>query len=207
MALDSHDQTYFDAWRKRKASFGEDRLDVGPFTIMHAWERPLMRELARVLAEEHGSVLEIGYGMGISAGFIQEFGVDSHTIIEPHPEIFRAAQAWRESCDGDITLVEGLWQDHVEELGRFDGILFDPSHAPARQEIDREKFFEFAARRLLNPGGRLLFWHKGDTLSEMHQQMLLKHFREVRVSLVDCGPPPDSHKTFPRKLVVPVAIL
>ena len=55
--------------------------------IMHEWETDLMRQHAEFVCSLGGDILEIGFGMGISAGFIQKQGIKSHTIIELHPQI------------------------------------------------------------------------------------------------------------------------
>ena len=50
--------------------------------IMEDWQTPLMRVMAEYVSASHGDVLEIGFGRGVSATFVQEHGVKSHTIIE-----------------------------------------------------------------------------------------------------------------------------
>ena len=50
--------------------------------VMMFWEVPIMRKAAEYISHNNGDVLEIGFGMGICADYIQEQGVNSHTIIE-----------------------------------------------------------------------------------------------------------------------------
>ena len=54
--------------------------------IMQAWEKPYMKSLATIATSCGGNVLEVGYGMGISAGFVQKSKkIKTHTIVECHP--------------------------------------------------------------------------------------------------------------------------
>lgn len=62
--------------------------------IMHEWESELMKKHAEFVCERGGNILEIGFGMGISAGFIQDENPVSHTIIELHPQIAEKAREW-----------------------------------------------------------------------------------------------------------------
>ncbi len=39
---------------------------------MEDWQTPLMQAMARHVTETHGDVLEIGFGRGVSAEFIQQ---------------------------------------------------------------------------------------------------------------------------------------
>ena len=57
----------------------------GEFEVMMDWEDSLMSASAAYVCENGGDILEIGYGMGISAGYIQSHSISSHTIIENHP--------------------------------------------------------------------------------------------------------------------------
>ena len=62
--------------------------------VMMAWETELMKLHAQRVTQNSGHVLEIGFGMGISAQFIQKFGCESHTIVEMHPDILIRLQEW-----------------------------------------------------------------------------------------------------------------
>ena len=103
-------------------------------TIMHEWETDLMRQHAEFVCSLGGDILEIGFGMGISADFIQKQGIKSHTIIELHPQIAEKAREWA-ADKPNVTILEGDWQEVLPSLKegtvrtthkKFDGMFFDP---------------------------------------------------------------------------------
>src|SRR5262249_11564048 len=73
------------------AHFSDDELVIAGQEVMQAWERPLMAELARIVSHSHGDVLEIGFGMGISATLIQQHGVRSYAVVECNPDVLTKA--------------------------------------------------------------------------------------------------------------------
>ena len=64
-------------------------LDEEGREIMMDWETDLMQEHAKVITENGGDILEIGFGMGICASFIQQANINTRTIIEIHDEVFK----------------------------------------------------------------------------------------------------------------------
>ena len=52
--------------------------------VMMSWESPIMEASAEWVCSGGGDILEIGFGMGISASFIQQQNISSHTIVESH---------------------------------------------------------------------------------------------------------------------------
>lgn len=60
-------------------------LHFGEHQVMQAWEYPYMQELAEVAtsALDKGDVLELGYGMGISGGYIQT-AISHWNTYHPH---------------------------------------------------------------------------------------------------------------------------
>lgn len=102
--------------------------------IMHEWETEIMKKSADFVCERGGDILEIGFGMGISAGFIQDAGTKTHTIIELHPQIATKAREWAADKQG-VTIIEGDWIKVLPTLmegtvrtthKKFDGVFFDP---------------------------------------------------------------------------------
>ena len=57
------------------------------FEVMMEWERPIMEKVAEFICANGGDILEVGFGMGISADLIQAQSIDSHTICL-HQRIF-----------------------------------------------------------------------------------------------------------------------
>jgi hypothetical protein len=106
--------------------------------VMHKGEKSLMYRLAEIVTKNGGNILEIGFGMHLSADGIQSNpNVTSHTIIEVHPEIFKNALDWARDKP-NVKIILGNWIDIIPTLqSKFDGILHDT-------HLDREipKFLE-----------------------------------------------------------------
>ena len=47
--------------------------------VMMDWEDTIMSASAAYACENGGDILEIGFGMGISAGYIQQHTINTHT--------------------------------------------------------------------------------------------------------------------------------
>ena len=96
------------SYTDKTLTFGSDKIyftDVGTqFEVMMDWEHSLMSASAAYVCEGGGDILEIGFGMGISAGYIQSHSISSHTIIENHPQIITKAQEWA-SGKSNVTIV------------------------------------------------------------------------------------------------------
>jgi guanidinoacetate N-methyltransferase len=63
--------------------------------IMENWQIPLMQAMAAVVTEQAGDVLEVGFGRGISADYIQKGKVRSHTIVECNDTIVERFHQWK----------------------------------------------------------------------------------------------------------------
>ena len=99
-------------------TFGGDR------EVMMGWEDPLMSASAAYICQGGGDILEIGFGMGISAGYMHSHSINSHTIIENHPQIIVKAQEWA-SSKSNVTIITGSWYDVKDNLSTYDGIFYD----------------------------------------------------------------------------------
>ena len=93
--------------------FESDRIyytdDAGAeFQVMMSWEDSIMKASADYVCEGGGDILEIGFGMGISANYIQANSITSHTIVENHPQVIEKAKAWA-ADKPNVTIVEGDW--------------------------------------------------------------------------------------------------
>ncbi len=107
-------------------TFESDKItiqDLGD-EVMMDWEDSLMSASAAYVTENGGDILEIGFGMGISAGYIQSHSIDSHIIVENHPDIIPKAVEWAND-KSNVTIVSQSWYDVKDLLGTFDGIFYD----------------------------------------------------------------------------------
>jgi hypothetical protein len=97
--------------------------------VMHIGEKSLMCKLAEITTKNGGDILEIGFGMHLSADAIQSnSNVTSHTIIEVHPEIYENALKWSKNKP-NTEILFGNWIDILPKLDKkFDGILHDTHH-------------------------------------------------------------------------------
>ncbi len=91
--------------------------------VMMDWEAPIMEKSAEFICHNKGDILEIGFGMGICANYIQAQGVNSHTIVEIHPQIIEKLKIWADD-KSNVTIVEGDWYT-VNNLSTYDGIFID----------------------------------------------------------------------------------
>ncbi len=173
--------------------------------IMEEWQIPLMRAMAEVVTETHGNILEIGFGCGVSATFIQEQSVLSHTIIECNDSVVERFFKWKEFFpENKINLVHGLWQDTIDGLGQFDGILFHTYPLNEEEYMKNvhgratfaEHFFETAGEHL-RPGGVFTYFsNEIDSLSRGHQRALFKHFSSVSLKVINLELPDDINDTW-----------
>jgi hypothetical protein len=73
------------------------------------------------------SVLELGFGLGLTADKWQEMGITRHVIIESHPVIYQQALEWKEGFpDADIEIIQSFSQEYITEE-KFDLVYDDRS--------------------------------------------------------------------------------
>lgn len=187
-------------WAESQAKYDDTQLIIDGQQVMQDWERPYMEAMSKVVTETHGDVLEVGFGMAISATYIEAMGVKSYTVIEANDGVRSEFEKWKARYPGrDIRLVPGKWQDVIDDLGQFDGIFFD-TYPLSEEEFTKyvvedctfaEHFFEPAARHLRDGGIFTYYSNEIDSMSRRHQRALFELFREVSMSV--CKPlfPPE----------------
>lgn len=198
-----------------RATYTDAELGIAGQQVMQSWEAPYMAALARPAGETGGEVLEIGFGMGISASILQGYSLRSHTIVECHPEVLRRCEQWTRSYPGrDIRVVAGKWQEVIDRLGSFDAVIFDayPQNEMewlkyyANDTTYAEHFFPTASRLLREGGVFSYYTNEADSLSRDHQRAILRHFARATISRVDgLTPPIDCHYWQSSSMLVVVA--
>ena len=119
--------------------------------VMMDWEAPIMEKSAEFVCHNKGDILEIGFGMGICSDYIQSQGVNSHTIIEIHPQIIERLNTWA-SGKSNVTVITGDWSS-VSISDTYDGIFLDTFG-----DENLDKFKDFALARLKS-GGKITYWN------------------------------------------------
>ena len=170
--------------------------------ILEDWQIPIMKSMAKHATETGGDILEIGFGRGVSATFIQEHGVRSHTIVECNSfSIKNYYEPWKQRYpQNDIKLIPERWEDVEKELGLFDGIFFHAFPLDDEEFIRyvvnsitfAEHFFAVAARHLRKKGAFTYLTTEINSLSRRHQRALFKHFTSINLSLEPLTIPEDT---------------
>ena len=165
-------------WREEPAHFTKDNLFIAGHHVMDRWETDYMKRLSHIATQNGGHVLELGFGMGISADLIQKnTDVKTHTIIECHPEVAQKCKNkyGKEIKDGKIILIEEFWENIVDNLEEefYDGILFD-TYPLTEEQVHKNHFWFFKdAYRLLKKGGVLTYYSDEEqNYSEEHLKKL-----------------------------------
>ncbi|MBK9767003.1 MAG: hypothetical protein IPP63_08255 [Chloracidobacterium sp.] len=76
-------------WKNAPIEITINQLLIDGHPVMETWEDAYMKQLAAIAASSGGVVLEVGFGLGISAAFIQEHSVSEHWIIEANASVFK----------------------------------------------------------------------------------------------------------------------
>lgn len=198
-------------WINHRACFSKNELQINHFQVMQRWEDNYMRELAKVAASEGGDILEVGFGMGLSAQYIQGAKkIKSHVIIECHPNVLQYAYKKFKNAiaKGKLTLINGFWEDVTPKLKNetFNGILFDTS--PIDKGVVSFHFFPFfkEAFRLLRKGG--IFTYFSDEPKEFSKKHLIKlkkaGFKKIDCRICRINPPKYCKYWRHKTIIVPI---
>lgn len=195
-----------DQWKTEKAEYRDGKLQIAGHPVMEDWEDNYMKALADVATRNGGRVLELGFGMGISAGHVQANKLDEHVIIEANAEVFEKLKAFAAEHPS-VTPKHGFWQDVIPTLepGSFDGILFDTYPVQA-EEVAAHWFFFETAHRLLKPGG--VFTYFSDEVTEFSDRHLAAlraaGFNNIRSEICHVNPPEGCLYWTDPTIVVPI---
>jgi len=148
--------------------------------VMMDWESSIMEASADYVCSNGGDILEIGFGMGISAGYIQENSINSHTIVECHPQILEKAKEWAKG-KSNVTIIEGEWFDVKDSLSTYDGVFYD-----TYGEEDWGKFGSTIAS-LTNSGAKVTWWNNTPSATTVQD------IDGVEYDIIDVDPPSNSY--------------
>jgi hypothetical protein len=139
-------------------------------TVMSRAEEPYLQALIGLLADKHiESVLEVGYGLGISAGLIQQtLQPCAHHIVEIERSILNDCQKFCSQHAGARAIAGDYSTTKYPQ--QYDLLFFDPyDYDLAMNRLDERESYtrEFnrevlLAQRVVRPGGYLCHAFFGD---------------------------------------------
>ena len=119
---------------------------------------PIMKRRAQVVPLASGRVLELGAGGGANLGFYNRQTVESVTGVDPSDELIALAKERMAPADRDFFRVEkGIAEALPFENASFDTVLSTFTLC----SVQDQAMALSEARRVLKPGGRLLFLEHG----------------------------------------------
>lgn len=118
---------------------------------------PIMRQRAKVVPRAEGRVLELGIGMGLNLAYYDPAKVSAVVGVDPAAELRAAAQAAPHDPRLKVTVEDGTAEALPFADKSFDTVVCTFTlcsvHNPAAALAE--------ARRVLKPGGRLLYCEHG----------------------------------------------
>ena len=156
--------------------------------VMMDWEDSLMSASAAYVTEGGGDILEIGFGMGISAGYMHSHSIDSHTIVENHPEIIPKAIEWA-SGKSNVTIISQSWIEWIDEvttienenLPTFDGVFYDAFGD------DDMFYFSSSLSELIKSGTKVTWWNNETSETNFY------NIPNVTYQSFDVNPPENTY--------------
>ena len=137
-------------------------LDEDKDAVMMEWERPLMKAHAQIMTEEQPGrkVMNIGFGMGIIDGFLQDYQPSLHIIVEAHPDVYKRMIEKQWDKKPNVKICHGKWQDVLPQLIKegveLDGVFYDTY---AESEADMHHFHTLMSQVLSKPRGIYSFFN------------------------------------------------
>ena len=163
-------------------TFESDKItiDADGSEVMMSWEDSLMSASAAYVTQNGGDILEIGFGMGISAGYMHSHSINSHTIVENHPDIIPKAVEWA-SGKSNVTIISQSWYDVKDSLGTFDGIFYDTF------ADESGNYFSSSLSTLTKSGTKVTFWNNNENESNH------LNIPNCTYKLIDVNPPENNY--------------
>ena len=182
-------KSYFE----QKLSYTDDGRLLGEDgrAIMMDWETQIMEFQARHICRNGGDILNIGFGMGIIDNYIETYNINSHTIIEPHPDVIEKIMKDGWLKKSHIKVIFKTWQEVMYYLPKYDGIYIDTWDEMFTQ------FIEYSPN-ILKPTGILSFFNNplddktGSHLPDQYNDFILDHFNvNFEKTTIDFIAPPE----------------
>jgi len=158
--------------------------------VMHEWEHPIMEKMAEWVCQNGGDIIEFGFGMGISATYIQQHNINSHTICEINPQILENLHEWAKDKP-NVIILEGDWYSNIDKMGKYDGLLFD-----THNDLNWGKLYDLLPQ-ICNLGCHVTHWNN----DSIPRTCILRGpaRKQTEYELIEVDPPQNTyfnHKQF-----------
>lgn len=92
--------------------------------LFHKSDKSLMQTIGGKISEKSGNILELGFGIGLTADYVQSnSNISSHTIIEINSYIYEKALEWAKDKP-NVNVILGDWFDILPNMSqKFNGIF------------------------------------------------------------------------------------
>lgn len=194
-------------WKKIPAVFSEGKLSIAGHPVMEDWEDSYMQELAHIATSNGGVILELGFGLGLSANYIQQQPIDKHIIIEANEDVFVKLEEFAKSAAHEVEPRFGLWEEVVPSIPdeSIDGILFDTYPLSEEQPECEIPFFEHAYRVLKKGGIFTYYSSEVSDFSPQHLQLLqTAGFSDIQKKVCAVNPPDDCLYWKSKTMIAPI---
>lgn len=140
--------------------------------IMSIDEDLIMEESANILCQNEGTILNVGFGLGVIDNYIKRHNPKEHHIIEIHPKVYNLAI--QQGFNKTAKLYLGDWQDIIQEFilkgKKFDAIYFD-TYTFSREKKQWAMFGKIV-NKILNPNGIFSYFNDIASKSEKIEDIL-----------------------------------
>ena len=146
-------------------TFTENSILQDKRVVMHEWETPAMERMARWVCSQGGDILEVGFGMGVSANLIQQYNPISHTICEMDADVILRLEEWA-SDKPNVKIIKGDWYKNIDKFKIYDGIFFDTFNDMNVDYFKKELVYKLSKPVQVEPDGKrkgTILWQHGGT--------------------------------------------
>jgi guanidinoacetate N-methyltransferase len=199
-------------WKKAKATFSEHDLIILGEPVMEDWEAPYMKDLARICSSKGGTVLELGYGMGISAMYIQQHKIKKHIIVEANKMVADAARKFAKKAKHKVIVINDLWENAIKKIpnNSLDGILFDTYPLEERELYQNHfNFFPLAYKKLRKGGVFTYYSDEVKKFGRVHLEKLQEsgfERKNIKSHVSKVSPPKDCKYWKAKTILSPIII-
>jgi len=197
----------YEIWQKSSANITDNKLEICGHPVMESWEKTYMQKLAEIVSTEGGNILEIGYGMGLSSYYINQYSFDSHIIIEANTDVFNELKKFTLRNKKKIIPIFGFWEDITPFFANesFNGILFD-TYPIKKENLFCERFrFLKEAYRLLKKNGIFTQYSGEVSFTEEYKKLIIEAgFSNFTGVICEVNPPESCLYWDDKKILAPI---